>query len=56
MIKRVKLEKVIVCRGEGIIVGVEKKISREEMHTGHPRRKLLWADLVQRNTCGLITR
>jgi hypothetical protein len=32
MIKRVKLEKVIVCRGEGIIVGVEKKISQSQWY------------------------
>jgi hypothetical protein len=25
--KRVKLDKIIICRGKGIIVGVEKKIS-----------------------------
>jgi hypothetical protein len=29
MIKRIKLEKIIVCWGEGIIVGVEKEFPQQ---------------------------
>jgi hypothetical protein len=32
IIKRVKLEKIIICRGEVIIVGVEKKISQSQWY------------------------